>query len=110
MKLQLTVVTAEGAPLPGGSSLNIEIRDTSLADAFATTLKRVEVSVPQAGRTMSLPVSMELHDVPDGTTVYAHLDADGDGRVTRGDYVSVESYPVTGEPVQHLTIRVKQVK
>jgi|tagenome__1003787_1003787.scaffolds.fasta_scaffold19331115_2 hypothetical protein len=110
MKLQLIIQSGEGDPLPEGGSVNIEIRDTSLADAPAVTLKRVSVSVPKARRTMSLPVAIELRSVPDGTTVYAHLDADGDGRVSRGDYVTVESYPLTREPEQHLTLRMRRVK
>jgi putative lipoprotein len=106
MKLQLTIQSGDGGPLPEGGAVHIEIRDTSLADAPAVTLKRVRVPVPKAGR----PVAIELPSVPDGTTVYAHLDADGDGRVSRGDYVTVESYPVTRAPDQHLTLRMRQVR
>lgn len=109
MKLQLTIVCVSGEPLPPGSSLKVEIRDTSLADAPAIVLQRISVAVPKAGRTMAVPVPIELTTVPDGTTVWAHVDADRDGRVSKGDFVSVESYPVTRARLQKLTIRVKKV-
>jgi uncharacterized lipoprotein YbaY len=110
MKLKLTILRADGDPLPQGSSVNVEARDTSLADAPAISLKRIRVAVPRTGRTMTLQTGVELTSVPDGTTVWAHVDVDGDGRVSKGDYISMESYPVTLGTVQDLTIRVKEVK
>lgn len=107
MTLKLTIVG--DTPLPPGSSVKVEIRDTSLADAPAVVLHRVAIDVPKAGRTMTVTVPIQLTGVPDGTTVWVHVDADHDGRVTKGDYVSVESYPVRLDSVQNLTIRVKKV-
>lgn len=107
MTLKITIVA--DAPLPPGSSVTVEVRDTSLADAPAIVLRRVTVDVPKAGRTMKVTVPITLATVPDGTTVWAHVDADRDGRVSKGDYVSVESYPVTLASVQSLTVRVKKV-
>jgi uncharacterized lipoprotein YbaY len=108
MILQLTIIQAVGEPLPAGSSVRVEARDTSLADAPAVMLKRVDVAVPKAGRTTSVSVPIELPAVPDGTTVWAHVDVDRDGRVSKGDFVTVESYPVKiGSP--KMTIRVKKV-
>jgi len=109
MKLELSIVCVGGEPLPPESSVKVEIRDTSLADAPATILKRVAVAVPSAGRTIAIPVAIELTTVPDGTTVWVHVDADGDGRVSKGDFVSVESYPVTRASIQKMTIRVRRV-
>ncbi len=94
MTLELTVVCIGDAPLPPGSSVRVEVRDTSLADAPAITLHRAAVDVPKTGRTMTVKVPLELTKVPDATTVWAHVDANHDGRVSVGDYVSVESYPV----------------
>ncbi len=109
MTLKVTVVCIGGAPLPPGSSVKVEVRDTSLADAPAIALHRVTVNVPKTGRTITVKVPVELATVPDGTTIWAHVDADRDGRVSVGDYVSVESYPVKPAPVQTMTIRVKKV-
>lgn len=109
MTLELTIVLAGGELLPPGSSLNVQIRDTSLADAPAVVLQRVTATVPRTGRTATMILPVELASVPDGTTVWAHVDVDRDGRVSSGDFVSVESYPVAAVPAQKLTIRVKKV-
>lgn len=109
MTLHLTIICAGGEPLPAGRPLRVEIRDTSLADAPAVLLKRIDDIVPKAGRTGSVSLPVELSAVPDGTTVWAHIDVDGDARVSRGDFISMESYPVTRAPRQEMTIRVKKV-
>jgi uncharacterized lipoprotein YbaY len=109
MKLQVTVSAFGGEPLPAGSPVRVEIRDTSLADAPAVLLQRATVAVPATGRTSTVPLTIDLAAVPDGTTVWVHIDVDRDGRVSKGDYVSVESYPVTNLPLQSLAIRVKKV-
>lgn len=109
MTLELTIVCADGTPLPSGSTVNVEVRDTSLADAPAVTLRKASVDVPHTGRTNTVKMPVELTTVPDGTTVWAHVDVDGDRRVSLGDYVSVESYPVRSVAQQTMTIRVKRV-
>lgn len=109
MELFLNIVDFGGQPLPAGKPLKVEIRDTSLADAPAVMLHQLTRVVPPATRTMTLPVKLELASVPAGTTVWVHVDMDGDGRVSKGDLVTVESYPVTSVPRQTLTVRVKKV-
>ncbi len=108
MKVLLNIVAMGGEPLPPGSPLKVEIRDTSLADAPAVVLQQLRTVVPQV-RVTAMPVTMELPSVPEGTTVWVHVDTDRDGRVSVGDFVSVESYPLTFAPAQTLTIRVKKV-
>lgn len=110
MTLQIVLASATGAALPPGAPLSVELRDTSLQDTTAVLLKRVLTSVPQTGITHSLAVSMDVATVPDGATVWAHLDVDGDGRVSPGDLISTESYPVTPASRQALTIRLTKVR
>lgn len=109
MTLQLTIVSATGDALPPGTPLRVEIRDTSLEDAPSVLLQRVDAAVPRAGRSASVPVTVEIATVPDGATVWAHVDVDRDGRVSSGDFITMESYPVTQAPTQAMTIRVKRV-
>lgn len=110
VELSLSIVAFSGEPLPAGSPVKVEIRDTSVADAPAIVLHQLRAAVPVATRTMTLPVKLNLASIPEGTTVWVHVDTDRDGRVSKGDLVSVESYPVTSAPSQTLTIRVKQVR
>ena len=109
MKLLLTIVGMGGELLPPGSPLTVEIRDTSLADAPATVLRQLRTDVPRVVPTTGVPVTMDLPAIPEGATIWVHVDTDRDGRVSKGDFVSVESYPVDLAPAQTLTIRVKKV-
>ena len=65
MALKLTIASAGDEPLPPGSPLRIELRDTSYADAPAKLLKRVDTTVVRKGRTTTVAVSMD-EPVPDG--------------------------------------------
>lgn len=109
MTLHLTIVCASGEAFPPGSQLTVEIRDTSYADAPAVSLHRAQKPIAKKGRTNSISIPIKLQSVPGGTTVWAHVDVDGDGRVSKGDFVTTESYPVTAAPSQKQTIRVKKV-
>jgi uncharacterized lipoprotein YbaY len=110
LDLLLNIVGFTGEPLPAGSPAIVEIRDTSLADAPAKVLYQQRVVVPPTTTVMTVPVKAQLAALPDGTTVRVHIDVDHDGRVSRGDFVTVESYPVTSAPTQSLTVRVKKVQ
>ena len=108
MTLQLTIVSGRGEPLPPGSQLKVELRDTSFADAPAVVGKKLDTTVPKTRATTSVSMKMDVTTVPDGATIWAHIDVDRDGRVSSGDLISVESYPVT-QATRQLTIRLKKV-
>ncbi|HEX2494186.1 MAG TPA: hypothetical protein VHK24_10460 [Steroidobacter sp.] len=60
------------------------------------------------------PLHLELRgDVPPSSGSYqlrVHVDVDGDGQVSAGDYVSTESYPVNPSAgPAHLGVRVHRV-
>jgi uncharacterized lipoprotein YbaY len=61
------------------------------------------------------PIPFTIPDVlsvPSGRyLVRVHADVDGDGRVTRGDYISVQSYPVpTSADSDNVAIVVHEVR
>ena len=102
-------VVAEGSERPPeGSPLVVRVLDTTYADAPAQLIAEVKTRVP-AGRGAFLQ-SVELLAVARGAneyTVRAHVDVDGDGEVSSGDYVSTAAYPVRGdEPVQIIVRKV----
>ncbi len=109
MDLLLTIKTLGDEPLPAHCPLIVEVRDTSLADVPSTLVKKVVAVVPSEVAAGGIQVRMELASVPDGATVWAHVDADRDGRVSRGDWLTVESYPVARTGSQALIIRVKRI-
>lgn len=97
-----------------GATLYVFLEDTTLADAGA-----VIVAETVLGRMAYDPA--ERNDltfaldgvVPDERAHYAVrvlVDLDGDGRVSRGDFVNVESYPVLtwGHP-REVSVRVERV-
>lgn len=108
------VVFDEGTPSFNGATLFVSLHDTSYADAPAetvTSLVQADVSYDAHARN-HLPFVLrgQIHDETATYTVSVHLDLDGDGKVSRGDYINVQSYPVLtrGHP-DFVTIRVKQV-
>jgi uncharacterized lipoprotein YbaY len=75
----------------------VRVQDTGVADAAAVTvaeqiLKGVDI-VPGAA-----PIPFEVHGVPENArahyAVRVHADVNGNGAVSRGDYVSTRSFPV----------------
>lgn len=95
--------------------MRITLLDVSLADVAARTLAEATLhDVSHAGgKGIGHAFCLSLMDV-DPRVHYAvrvHVDVDGDGRVSRGDYVSTESAPVLtfghGDEVE---IRVRRVR
>lgn len=109
MLIDVNITGFSGEVLPPGCPLKVELRDTSTQDVAAVVLKQVQARVPKANRTTAVRVTLEVASVPDGTTMWAHIDVDGDGRVSKGDFVTVESYPITSALTQSLSVRVKRV-
>lgn len=100
-------VTGDRRP-PADSILRVEVRDTSFADAPAVTLGSATGRVRGRGSWLDT-VEVEVDDVPDGCTVFAHVDVDGDGGVSAGDYLTTQSYPVPREPGPRLSVEVRPI-
>lgn len=86
----------------------VELRDTSLADAPAVSIKQLRATVNRTG-SKPVRITMDPGSLPDGTTVWVHLDVDRDGRVSRGDYITTQSYPAAVSGPQEMTIQLKRV-
>jgi uncharacterized lipoprotein YbaY len=105
MTLHLTLESAE--PLPRGKPLRIEIRDTSLADAPAVLVQRVDCTVEKTAT--SIPMTLAVERLPSGSTLWVHVDVDEDGRVSEGDFITMESYPLDAQAEGATTIRLRRV-
>lgn len=88
--------------------MRVELRDTSLADAPAVPIKQVNATVNREG-SKPVRITMDPGSLPEGTTVWVHLDVDRDGRVSKGDYITVQSYPASISGPQEMTIQLKRV-
>ena len=94
IKVRIAVVAAPGQRPPVGAVIRVEARDSGLADAAAEVIAAAEGSVMPGSQPGLDVISLDLPRLPRHTTLRAHVDVDGDGRVGRGDYVTTQSYAV----------------
>ena len=101
-------VTTEGAEQPpAGSRVIVQLLDTTYADAPAAVLvEDVGMTVASDSPVIHTAV-VEPIEVGGAATVRVHVDVDGDGEVSRGDFVTTQSYPLAGsEPMSVAVERV----
>ena len=94
---------------PAGTPITVQVRDTALQDTAATVLGHVSGAVTgsqgETIATLTVPVNITGAE----PTVWVHVDVDRNGRVSRGDYVTTQSYPVPGSTNPRLQVRVNRV-
>jgi hypothetical protein len=106
----LVEVFAEGSARPvAGTPVVVQVRDTSRQDARATILGEARGMVTAGEGTRLAAVEVEARETRGEATVWAHVDSDQDGRVSRGDYVTVQSYPVARGAARAVRVVVKKV-
>lgn len=95
---------------PAGAPVLVQVRDTSLQDAAAVVLARARGTVG-AGRDDAIArVELEADWSAPSPEVWVHVDADGDGRVSTGDYLTTQSHPVPrGAGPSTVRVRVRRV-
>ena len=97
-----------------GAVVHIRVEDVTRVDATAVRVaeKVLQPVSHPAGSTRGPEFQMPVH-LPDPTAHYSvrvHVDVDGDGQVSRGDFISTQSYPVLtrGHP-NYIEVKVRQV-
>ena len=109
------IVFDEMPNLPPGTVIRVTLRDTSMADAAAEVvteqiLKGAAQAANERGR-VSFALPVEAHDARATYTLSAHVDVSGDGLFHKGDYINMQSYPVTTAKLpDNISIKVKQIK
>ncbi len=98
-----------------GATVYLRLEDVSLLDAPSRVIsEEVIKNVSYRGDAQNrLRFTLE-GEIPDQKAHYAvrvHVDLDGDGKVSSGDYITMESYPVLtfGHP-NHVSVRIREVK
>jgi uncharacterized lipoprotein YbaY len=92
----------------------VRVEEASRLDAPASRIAEVALrGVHVFPGSPAIPFTVrDVFSVPSGRyVVRVHVDVDGDGQVSRGDYVSVQSYPVlTGAAADIVAIVVREVR
>ena len=101
------VVDGDDRP-PVSAPVRVQVRDVGLADAPAVT---VGDALGRVGRTGELlaTVAIEVPQLPRHAAVWAHVDVDGDGRVSRGDFVTTARYAVPHGVRPRVRVTVRKV-
>ena len=105
----------EGEPSFSDATLYVRLEDVSEADAPAKVVSeyvRRGVTVnPETAETVTFTLTGEAPDPTASYSVRAHLDVDGDGQVSAGDFISTQSYPVltSGHP-SRVSVLVRPVR
>lgn len=98
-----------------GGTMYVRLERITAADiASEAVADYVEKNVafdPKTSSDLSFAIAGNLPDPRASYAVRAHIDIDGDGAVSKGDFISMQSYPVItfGQP-REVSILVRQVK
>lgn len=96
------VLLPESEPALYRAQVRVLVEETGRADAASTVLAEQVISgIPQAQiKAGRLPFVLEVDSpAPQADcSIRAHIDLDGDGSVSPGDYVSVEHIPLPESP------------
>ena len=101
--------------LPLGATAYVRLLDTSLADAPSSIVAEQVLTGIAADANAGRPLLFALYGTPPNArasyTVSIWVDVDSDGRISSGDYLTMQSYPVLtyGYPNQ-VTVQVRRVK
>ena len=97
--------------LPASAKAYVRLRNTSLSDAASAVVAEQVIDQLSKGGTIAFILEPNSIDERDTYSVSVLVDVDGDGKVSVGDYISMQSYPVLtfGYP-REVTIEVKKVE
>jgi uncharacterized lipoprotein YbaY len=106
------IVFDEGEAPFEGATVYVRLEDVSRADAASTVVAEQTLrGIASSQGPVLFRLTGEPLDPQASYTVSAHVDVDGDGMVSAGDYLTMESYPVSAQSVgEELTVRVRRIQ
>lgn len=103
-------VSVEGEERPPtGTPLTVQVRDVTYEDASAEAVATSETHVAGELGSWIGTVELEVASPPGRATVWVHADVDGDGRVSKGDYITMESFPLPSGDEVRVPVRLRKV-
>lgn len=105
----------EQAPPFTSATMHVYLEDISVADiaskVIADYVERDVAFDPKTTKGLSFAIAAKALDPRASYSLRVHIDIDGDGKVTQGDFISTQTYPVItfGHP-REVSIPVQQVK
>lgn len=103
------------APSFTGATLYVYLENVSIIDTASEVVGdyiKWDVNVnPETSDNLPFEIAYQNLDPRDRFAIRVHIDIDKDGKVSKGDFINVQSYPVItfGYP-KEISIMVRQVK
>lgn len=113
--VKVKIMFEEAAPSFSGATMYARLENITSADiASRVTAEYVKPGVafnPEISSDLAFVIAGNPPDPRASYGVRVHIDVDGDGKVSQGDFISMQSYPVItfGHPSE-VSILVRQVK
>lgn len=107
--MKVEVLASGEARPPAGAPVTVQVRDARYEDAPATIVGEARSTVTGGEGPVVAVVDVAVESAAAGLTVWAHVDSDGDGRLSRGDFVTVQSYPLPSGAEPRMQVTVKRV-
>ncbi len=99
--------------LPPECRIRVEVIDARWADAPHRVIAAAQIDpagLPEEVEFIPFRLAAALPAAGPPCLITAHVDVDGDGRVSRGDLITMESYPiVSSADTIDTTVRVRTV-
>lgn len=109
MTVDVELFAEEAAAVTRGSPILVQVRDTALQDAPATILGETRGTVIGPRGALLAKLQIVVRELGNQPTIWAYVDIDGDGRVSRGDLVTVQSFPVPPDPHPRVQVILRRV-
>ena len=109
MKIIVRISTREAERPPSGSPIHVQARDTTFEDAPTPIIASADGVVRDEPDGPLDTVELRLETLPDSSIVWVHVDVDRDGRLSKGDFVTMVSYPIPAVDAADIEVEVRRI-
>jgi hypothetical protein len=105
----LVDIFADGERPPAGTPVEVQLLDTALQDAPARTLAEATTYVENDGGAKIASVEVPFDDDGEMPTVRVRVNVTGGANISRGDYITVQSFGVPRTSAPRMQVRVRKI-